>query len=159
MAHWGWGQSCSSRQQRERKPGLRILRMYPMNPAQGTDSRPSTAKPNRPWDCRMSWQRMDIHVCPQSEVWSQPLSNPQKCCLLPASITTVLSGSNQEYRTLIQTLGATLELATPNVTEIRVWQWVNKNRNSCISWKGDKGICHELWRDRKNKKVCESRQT
>ena len=134
--------------------------MYPVSPAQGTDSRPSAAKPNRPWDCRLSWQQIDIHVCPQSEVWSQHLSNPQKSCLLPASTTTVLSGSNQEYQTFVQTLGATMQLHWnyTNVTEIRFWQWVHKSRNSCVSWEGDKGICHELWYDRKNKKDHESRQ-
>lgn len=67
-------------------------------PRPGTDSRPIAAKPNSPWDNALSWQQMDMHVCPQSEVWSRSLSNPQKCFLLPASITTVLSGSNQSIR-------------------------------------------------------------
>lgn len=161
MVHWGWGWPHSSRQQWERKLECRILRTWPASPAQGTNSRPSTAKPNRPWDCRLSWQQMDIHVCSQSEVWSQSLSNPQKCCLLPTSITTVLSGWNHEYQTFIQTLGATLDLHwnNTNVTEVRVWQWVNRNRNNSISCKGDKEICHALWCDRKSKKAHENRQT
>lgn len=146
---WGWHWSHSSRQQWEWKPERGILRTQPMSPASGSESRPTAAKPNRPWDCTLSWQQMDMNVCPQSEVWSRSLSNPQKCFLLPACITTVLSGSNQEYQTFIQTLGATLELHWnyTNVTEIRVWQWVNKPRNSSISWKGDKGICHDQWCD------------
>lgn len=104
----------------------------------------------------------DGYTCLLS-VWSlvTVLSNLQKCCLLPASITTVLSGWNQEYQTFIQTLGATLDLHwnNTNVTEVRLWQWVNRNRNSSISCKGDKEICHELWCDRKSKKVHENRQT
>lgn len=126
----------------------RGLRMYPVNPALGTDSRLTTAKWNRPWGCILSWQQMDIHVCCQSEVWLRSLSKAknlpscQQALLLFYLDRTKGSSFHPDTRAILELLWN-----YTNVTELRVWDCGNKEIELSKCDQKEEGICYDvgLW--------------